>query len=303
METWKDHYLKVRKLANSNNSLIVKKHFIRDKVTGEFNINPNVSEDEIYKGYVRACSMLNTNAITDGKYKITQSDRLRQNMNQRVIKNEYSKVQDKLLKDIVKDIINRLQSENPNYSFGIDPNYSTQLLEKILGQDPITHTTSSIKPDSGLVWVLINSKKYYILVSEQKRQGTNDKRLREGLEAQTRGNATERLGKNYNAIEILFDQEDICPFVAWLQGCDFYDEEGQISDRVRTIFKFQKENEIHLYWKRIGLHNYAAGSYFMKGHSMYDQPGSSDWSEEYMYEILYEVANKSLEHYISKYGK
>ena len=46
----------------------------------------------------------------------------------------------------------------------------------------------------------------------------------------------ERLGKNFNGLDLLFINEEILPFVTFLQGCDFHETET-IGDRVITIFK------------------------------------------------------------------
>ena len=143
-------------------------------------------------------------------------------------------------------------------------------------------------------------KKKYILVSEQKRQGTNDKRITEGKSKQSQGNAAERLGKNVDALDVMFGDEDIYPFVVFLQGCDFYDVESTIGDRIRTIAKFQETNKINLHWKQLQKHNFFGGSYFMRGHSMLDKPGSSDWSKKEMFDVMYEIATKSVEYYLEK---
>lgn len=33
---------------------------------------------------------------------------------------------------------------------------------------------------------------------------------------------------------------------------------------------------------------------------MYEKPGTSDWTYEEMYDIMYEIASKSVEYYLSK---
>jgi type II restriction enzyme len=159
-----------------------------------------------------------------------------------------------------------------------------------------------VQPDGGFVWVLINGVKRYILVSEQKKQGTNDKRIDEGKERQQTGNAVERLSKNLKSFDVLFGDEDIYPFIVFLQGCDFYDDET-IPDRVKTMFNFLPPNTINLYWKQIQKYNYAAGSYYMRGHSIYEESGSSDWTFDEMYPLMKEISYKSLEYYLLKHGK
>ena len=41
----------------------------------------------------------------------------------------------------------------------------------------------------------------------------------------------------------------------------------------------------------------------MRGHSMNEKPGTSDWTYDEMLIILVDVATQSIEHYLSKYGK
>ena len=183
---------------------------------------------------------------------MSQSQKLRKNKNQHSQKNLESQSHDVKIKDVVSNVLIKLKEKYPTLKFGRDDNYPAKILEAMVSSDEIsTQEKTTIKPDGGLVWVLIDGKKRYILVSEQKKQGTNDKRLVEGKSKQSKGNAVERLGKNIIAVEVLFGDEDITPVVVFLQGCDFFDGESTIPDRVRTIAKFQKVNQINLYKKQL----------------------------------------------------
>jgi hypothetical protein len=62
-------------------------------------------------------------------------------------------------------------------------------------------------------------------------------------------------------------------------------------------------NQINLFKKQIQKYNWFAGSYYMRGHSMNEKPGTSDWTYDEMLTILVDVATQSTEHYLSKYGK
>lgn len=235
---------------------------------------------------------------------VSQSQKLRQNLNQHSKKNISSQQQDDTLKQIVKELETKLKNEFPKYTFGCDKQYPVRVLEKLVSLGEInTQEKTNIKPDGGFLWIKIEGKKHFILLSESKSQGTNDKRLTEGKLKQSKGNAVERLGKNVIAVDILFGDEDITPSVVFLQGCDFFDPESSIPDRVRTIAKFQPLNQINLYKKQIQKYNHSAGSFFMRGHSMYEEHGTSDWTSEEISTILYKVAKQSIEYYLSKYGK
>ena len=105
------------------------------------------------------------------------------------------------------------------------------------------------------------------------------------------------------SFDIIFGDEDIYPFVVFLQGCDFYDSESTIGDRIRTIASLQPMNQINLYWKQIRKNKFVGGSYYMRGHSMKDSPGSSDWGSQEMKDVMLSISQHALEYYISKYGK
>lgn len=220
------------------------------------------------------------------------------------IKNKESHLQDVKIKDVIDEILVLLMQKYPSLKFGFEKKKMLRTIEKLVnGVNYTTSDKSFITPDGGFLWVKINGVKYYVLVSEQKRQGTNDKRISEGKGKQSQGNAGERLGKNVDAIDILFGDEDIYPFVVFLQGCDFYDKESSIGDRIRTINKFQQMNTINLFWRKLQKNTSIGGSYYMRGHSMNEKPGTSDWTFEEMLSILLEVSTKATDYYLSKYGK
>jgi type II restriction enzyme len=143
--------------------------------------------------------------------------------------------------------------------------------------------------------------KHPILVPEEKQQGTNDLRIVEGLGKQSKGNAIERLAKNLKVIELLFSNEKINPFIAFLQGCDFHPTES-IVDRAKSIFHFLRKDTINLHKKKLGDIN-VAGTYFMYGNKAGTKEKRFEWDEEFMFEKMLEIADKSVEYYLTKYGK
>lgn len=97
---------------------------------------------------------------------------------------------------------------------------------------------SFIKPDGGFLYATDKKgNRKLILVAEVKRQGTNDKRLSEGLPKQAKGNAIERLGKNLTGIRAIFKKESMIPFVCFGSGDDFQ-KGSTILDRVVTMNDF-----------------------------------------------------------------
>jgi type II restriction enzyme len=235
---------------------------------------------------------------------MSQSQKLRENKNQHIQKNIDSKQQDVKIVEVVMVVLICLKNKYPTLEFGFEKKKMLRTIEKLINEEDCTTSDKSfIIPDGGFIWVKINGTKCYILVCEQKSQGTNDKRISEGKGKQGKGNAAERLAKNVDAMDILFGNEAIYPFVVFLQGCDFYDKESSIGDRIRTINKFQEMNTINLFWKPLQKHTSIGGSYFMRGHSMNEKHGTSDWTFDEMYTILVEVATRATDYYLSKYGK
>lgn len=233
----------------------------------------------------------------------SQSYGLRTRVSQHEAKNKESQTQDIKIKQVIQKVHQTLSLEYPNLPIHWKEKIYLSELEAIVSEGRTTGNESYIKPDGGFLYIELMGKVKYILTSEQKRQGTNDSRLVEGLGKQSQGNAGERLGKNVKGLDILFSNEEIYPFVVFLQGCDFYDPESTIGDRIRTIAQFQETNKINLYWKRIGKYLFSGGSYYMRGHSMHQPTGTSDWTFQEMYEVMYSIAKQSIEHYLSENKK
>jgi type II restriction enzyme len=234
---------------------------------------------------------------------MSQSNVLRNSVNQHAAKNIESKFHDANILDISYEIMKEMKSEYPDFEFGVDEKIPITILKEISKSNIEVNDKSYLKPDGGLSWIKIQSKKYFYLFPEQKRQGTNDKRLMEGMEKQSQGNASERIADKLCVSRLLFGDYDVFPFVAFLQGCDFYEPESTIPDRIKRTFNFIEPNVINYEWIKLQKNNNIGGSYFMRGHSMRDAPGSSDWSTQEIYEIMKSIAKYSVEYYIKNYGK
>ncbi len=153
--------------------------------------------------------------------------------------------------------------------------------------------TSSIRPDGGILSLTdTDGGKYPILISEVKNQGTNVRRAEEGLPKQAKGNAIERLGKNVIGLRTALMHESIFPFVCFGYGCDFADD-SSILDRVSTIAMFGKLNTTH-------LHNSGDGGRFNRGSFYFRE---ARWTVDEMKTVLYDIAERSIYYYFSKYGK
>lgn len=153
-------------------------------------------------------------------------------------------------------------------------------------------TTSALRPDGGILYIISSDqKKYPILISEAKRQGTNDDREKEGLKKQAQGNAIERLGKNVIGFRTMMTTEDIFPLIVFGQGVDFADD-SSIRDRVTTIAMFAPLNRIEVR-NQGDRGQLARGSFFFR---------VEPWTVDEMVPILIEIAQTSIEYYLAKYG-
>lgn len=152
--------------------------------------------------------------------------------------------------------------------------------------------TSFMSPDGGIYTIEDKSgKRYPILISEVKNQGTNDLRAEEGKQKQAKGNAIERLGKNVIGFRTALLGESIFPFVCFGYGCDF-EEDSSILDRVVTIAMFGPLNTISVVNQgEGGMFN--RGSFFFRGEK---------WTELEMLNVMHEVAKRSIHYYFAKYG-
>lgn len=153
--------------------------------------------------------------------------------------------------------------------------------------------SSSIRPDGGILYIqgpYDDKFRYPILISEVKNQGTNDLRAREGLPRQARGNAIERLGKNLIGLRAALMRESIFPFVCFGYGCDF-ESDSSILDRVSTMAIFGELSTTY-------LHNEGRRGEFNRG-SFYFRP--EQWTIVEMFEIMNDIAERSVLYYFSKY--
>ncbi len=149
-----------------------------------------------------------------------------------------------------------------------------------------------INPDGGFLFLESNEKSDFvfpILISEVKHQGTNDRRLREGLPKQARGNAIERLGKNLIGLRAALMRESIFPFVCFGYGNDF-EGTSSILDRVTTMAMFGRLNTTYLHNEQDGLFN--RGSFYFR---------EERWTVEEMADVMKDIAERSVLYYFSKY--
>lgn len=225
----------------------------------------------------------------------SQSDLLRVRRLGSVINSE-SKIQEADLQAVVSNLFVGLQKDFPDLKF----QYEKRLkLKEIIKSNTFDYEVedsileaSFLNPDGGFIYLTDkNGAKYPILISEVKKQGTNDIREAEGKAPQAKGNAIERLGKNVLGFKVLLNSETIFPFACFCYGRDF-EEGSSIRDRVATIASFARLNTIHL--EDSVSAGTKLGSYFVR---------ELKWTNEEMAEICNKIAKGSIRYYTNKYGQ
>jgi type II restriction enzyme len=226
---------------------------------------------------------------------MANSDFLRKNKNQHSIKNSISKKMDSNIGVAVKKLVAYLRKKYPTLTFN---HRNTLPLSKIIvdlkKQHPkyarhFSHVMaeSFIKPDGGFLYATDrNGNSKLILVAEVKRQGTNDKRAREGLPKQAKGNAIERLGKNLTGIRAIFKKESMIPFVCFGSGYDFKDG-STILDRVVTMNDFFPLNRVFLEKEHLP---FEPVSMFFR---------YQDWNTKEMFQIMKGITEDAINHHFS----
>ena len=171
------------------------------------------------------------------------SDSIRNRSNQHLPKNGISKDEDKAMARAAKRVIEYIKNYYHDQWFADHPEYdvvyetSIRLVDmvgfiarknpNILADFDSSFNDKEIRPDGGAIYLTKQDsdghliEKLPIVIAEVKHQGTNEKRLAEGLRMQAFGNAIERLGKNLIGIRAMMAYESITPFICFGDGCDF----------------------------------------------------------------------------------
>ena len=158
---------------------------------------------------------------------------------------------------------------------------------------------SSIVTDAYIIYlvIIIENKRVYkpIFIGEMKKQGTNDKRIKEGKKKQSQGNAAgDRVAKNF---EIASDYCYLCdkeffPYNVFMHGCDFKEEEITNTTRSKLQPFFGTLNVLNPYFDKDIFWARKGGSCFYQG---------EDYSYQQLYKICYDCCEIGVAHYLSKY--
>ena len=157
--------------------------------------------------------------------------------------NEDAKKLEKSLSETVKDIILYLTTAFPLIEFWWEPTIDKKNIAKNIGKlnwKPCSKKPF-IRPDGGVLYAKINGTIYPILVSEAKKQGTNNKLIEEGKKVQAKGNAIERAVKNHTELKLFFKPYDFYPYIVFASGCDF-EATSSINDRLDCMTEYEPRN-------------------------------------------------------------
>ena len=165
-----------------------------------------------------------------------------------------------------------------------------------------------MEPDGGILVATFNGHKYPILISEDKVQGTNDRRRSQGSQRQSLGNAIERAAKNIRGAEMLLSEMNVFPYVLFASGCDFHHTETiakrlemmnfGIPNHYIEVKPNETPNPLDLskidITKRFG--DKCIASIFIKAHKwdVMDH-GSSKWSKDELVSIYQKVIDQSID--------
>ena len=211
----------------------------------------------------------------------------------RTIFNEEALQHERKLQHSVLKIKSELESLYPELKFTYQKKLHLSEIAKKLGKTSWKPASKKpyVDPDGGLLFLEWNGVRYPILISEAKKQGTNDERYKEGKKKQGRGNGIERAFKNALAFSQYNEKLDYNPYVIFGCGCDF-DTDSSIIDRLWGLTRYEPMN------KNLSLHHEDVTSVYLKGHHYTEEPNF--WTVSEIYEIMKEIAVTITNHVTGK---
>lgn len=189
------------------------------------------------------------------------------------------------LSDTVQEVINYLRDVFPGVKFTWVKKLEKKKIAESIGKPHWKPCSKNpyILPDGGIVYAEIFGNEYPILISEAKKQGTNDKLLEEGKKKQAKGNAIERAVKNHSEISLYCRPYDYYPYVVFASGCDF-EASSSINDRLDSMTAYEPRNQEYIF------HEDKLATIWIR---------EKQWTNEEMYDKLKDTAEKIVYHIIS----
>lgn len=158
---------------------------------------------------------------------------------------------------------------------------------------------NSIVTDGRIIYLSIKKDndvyRFPLFIGEMKKQGTNDKRMKEGKSKQAQGNAAgDRVAKNYS---IASDYCYICdneffPYTVFLHGFDF--SESEITSTTKSKLKpfFGELNKFNPWFDKNTISKKG-------GTCLYQE---KDFTTDYLKNICYKCCKTGIEHYLKKFA-
>ncbi|MBI51621.1 MAG: hypothetical protein CL779_00180 [Chloroflexi bacterium] len=160
----------------------------------------------------------------------------------KIMNNNCAKTHDIKVRDVMKQLYNDLQLKYPQKEWKLMTNIPQTMISKNINEKYVpSNKKSSIRPDGGVLFM----DNIPVLSTEAKKQGTNDKRKKDGKSKQQMGNAIERAHKNYNEIKNLQEQYLFTSYILFGYGCDFV-EGSSIVDRLSAMTYYDTFNTLHI---------------------------------------------------------
>jgi hypothetical protein len=162
---------------------------------------------------------------------------------------------------------------------------------------------NSIITDAHIIYLTIKDgdivNKYPLFMGEMKKQGTNNKRIKEGKGKQAQGNAAgDRVAKNYLiASDYCYAcDSDFFPYNVFLHGFDFSNSEITTTTKSKLTPLFGSLNVFNPWFDKdalILLSSHKGGSCFYQ---------EDEFTEDWLMKICYSCCVEGIKHYLKKYN-
>lgn len=233
---------------------------------------------------------------------------------------------DKTTGDISHLVKSALEQKYPNLTFRYrqsiekkEINEALQQVDKYLGQTLFVENASII-PDGGIIEVQDDNNKWrVVLVSEAKHQGKDIENIEKGemvgtskdQDLMAAGNAIERSHKNISEIANLMLSESHFPYVLFLEGSNFLTETVYVKRPDGRVVTLEYNSGMLNRLDRLTAANYGMPintnlcknrfvqhedkTIMLQAASIYTQGNGRSWDRQKMFEIMFEVAETSLQ--------
>ena len=237
-----------------------------------------------------------------------------------------AKKHDKTTGDVSHVVKSALEHKYPNLTFRYrqsiekkEINEALQKVDKYLGQTLFVENASII-PDGGIIEVQDDNNKWrVVLVSEAKHQGKDIENIEKGELVGTKkdqdlmaaGNAIERSHKNISEIANYMLSESHFPYVLFLEGSNFLTETVHVTRPDGRVVTLEYNSGMLNRLDRLTAANYGMPintnlcknkfvqhedkTIMLQAASIYTQGNGRSWDRQKMFEIMFEVAETSLQ--------